>query len=114
MPRRSRSRSRKRSRSKSKTATGLPLASKLKTKDKGKLGRDYNKNIKIVKKTGKKLTWKALTPKDAKEVLKPLTRKREDHYFDKIDNNLDDEDTIRDILVKVLKEVQPPKSQFVN
>ena len=85
-------------------ANGLPLPSFLKTIQIGKVYEDDEGHLKQVARVRGKLVWR-------KAELKELTKKRSDYYYNQIDKNLEDEDKIRDILIKVLKEVQPVVSR---
>jgi len=108
---RSRSKASKRqSKSKSKsriryTAKGLPYPSDLNRSDKGLVLEDDKGNLKQLNLSSRgKLSWLGA---DVKE----LSKKRSDYFYDMLDKNLDDEEKIRDILVKVLKEVKPKVSK---
>ena len=79
---------------------GLPLTSFLKVSQIGKVYEDNEGHLKQIMKVKGKLVWR-------KAEIKELTKSRSDYYYNQIDKNLDDEDKIRDILIKVLKEVQP-------
>lgn len=84
---------------------GLPLASFLKVSQIGKVYEDDEGHLKQVMKVRGKLVWR-------KAEIKELTKTRSDYYYNEIDKNLDDEDKIRDILIHVLKEVQPVISRL--
>jgi len=100
---------RKRSRSISRDieygTNGLPLPSFLKVSQIGKVYADDEGNLKQVSRVKGRLVWR-------KAELKELTKKRSDYYYNQIDKNLEDEDKIRDLLIKVLKEVQPVVSHI--
>ena len=109
--RRSRSRSRNRnssSRGIRYGANGLPLPSTLARRHLGIVMADHKGNLKeLDENRSGNLTW-------VKAQVKELTQKRADFFYNQIDNNLDDEDKIRDILEKVLKQVQPKVTQSVS
>lgn len=101
---------RKRSRSVSRTrveygVNGLPLTTYLKSSQINKVYEDDEGNLKQVKKVRGKLVWR-------KAEIKELSKTRSDFYYNQIDKHLEDEEKIRELLIKVLKEVQPTISKL--
>lgn len=105
---RSRRRSRSRSRGVRYGVNGLPLPSNLSRRHLGIVMADNSGNLKeLDENRSGNLTWR-------KAQVDELTQKRADYFYNQIDKNLDDEDKIRDILLKVLKEVQPKVKTSVS
>lgn len=90
---------------------GLPLPSTLTEKHRGKLGYDNQDNLKILK--GVNLTWQNLDKRDVRQLLKPLSSTKVSRYNAHVRDSLHNDDTIRLVLWKALKDVQPNGSQFI-
>lgn len=97
-------RSRKRSRTTSRVkygVTGLPLPSTLGRRHIGIVMEDRKGNLKQLDVTRSgTLRW-------MRAEVNELSKSKADKYYNQIERNLDDEDKIRDILLRVLKDVQP-------